>query len=98
MLVYLCLTRNTLFFRFYQVVLPDLYGRFIDDNFGAASIERDEMMRFINYVCNFNPAIQYSYDILEVTMNFLDSSIRIDGDRIATSIYTKLTDSHSYLQ
>ena len=87
-----------LIFSSYQGILPDLYKRFIDDGVGAASLKLEDLMQFINYICNFNPAIQYTYDISELTINFLDISLRIDGDDIATSIYTKPTDSHSYLQ
>ena len=87
-----------LIFESYQGVFPDLYRRYIDDGVGAASLERDELLQFINYICNFNPAIQYTYEISELTINFLDILLRTDGDSIVTSIYTKPTDSHSYLQ
>ena len=75
-----------------------MYNRYIDDGIGASSLHRPELMQFINYVCNFNPAIQYTYEISELTLSFLDISLRIDGDAISTSIYSKPTDTHSYLQ
>ena len=61
--------------------------RYIDDGIGAANLHRHELMQFINFVCNFHPAIEYTYEISELTTTFLDICLRIDGDAISTSIY-----------
>ena len=42
--------------------------------------------------------MQYTYEISELTIPFLDISTRVVGDCIATSVYTKPTDTHCYLQ
>ncbi|XP_077861941.1 uncharacterized protein LOC144342970, partial [Saccoglossus kowalevskii] len=90
--------QEELFFSSFQGTKPECYVRYIDDGFGAVSSSRDELLQFIDFVNNFNPAIQYPHEISEITLPFLDISTKVDGDRISTSIYTKPTDSHCYLQ
>ncbi len=51
----------------------------------------------INYVNNFYPALQFTWEISETSVSFLDILISINGNRLLTSVFYKPTDSHSYL-
>ena len=55
------------------------------------------MEQFINYVNNFHPALQFTWEISETSVSFLDILISINGNRLVTSVFYKPTDSHSYL-
>eukprot|EP00061_Rhincodon_typus_P001539 g15060.t1 len=70
-----------------------LFLRYIDDIFGAASLSHPELEKFIEFASNFHPALTISDSFLP----FLDISVSISGDRLATNIHHKPTDSHSYL-
>ena len=76
---------------------PDLFGRYIDDRLGTASCTRADLERFINYVNGFHHALKFIWEISETSVSFLDISVSINGDALATSVSSKPTDSHSYL-
>ena len=67
--------------------VPELFGRYIDDCFGATSCGRPELDRFIQFVRNtFHPALEFTWEISTSSVTFLD-----------ISVHYKPTDSHSYL-
>ena len=84
-------------FECYTGPLPDFYGRFIDDCLGTASCSRTELDCFINFVNNFHPALQFTWEISETSVSFLDILVSINGNGLSTSVFYKPTDSHSYL-
>ncbi len=84
-------------FELYTDPIPDYLGRYIDDCVGTASCSRGELEQFINYVNNFHPALQFTWEISETSVSFLDILISINGNRLVTSVFYKPTDSHSYL-
>ena len=49
----------------YDSVRPEFYKRYIDDVFGATSMSREKLDRFISFVCNFHPAFQYTFEVSE---------------------------------
>ena len=59
---------------------------------------RDELEKFIMYLNNIHPKIKFTSDISDTHVNFLDTTVRIDLDRlIYTTLYEKPTDTHLYL-
>ena len=84
-------------FEQYTDPIPDYLGRYIDDCVGTASCSRGELECFINYVNNFHPALQFTWEISETSVSFLDILVSIIGNRLTTSVFYKPTDSHSYL-
>ena len=84
-------------FQQYTDPTPDYFGRYIDDCVGTASCSRGELEQFINYVNNFHPALQFTWEISETSVSFLDILVSINGNRLVTSVFYKPTDSHSYL-
>ena len=77
--------------------LPDYLGRYIDDCLGSASCSRVELESFIKFVNDFHPALQFTWEISETSVSFLDILVSINGNRLTTSVFYKPTDSHSYL-
>ncbi len=82
-------------FEQYTDPTPDYLGRYIDDCVGTASCSRGELEQFINYVNNFHPALQFTWEISETSISFLVILISINGNRLVTSVFYKPTDSHS---
>ena len=76
---------------------PELYDRYIDDCIGATSSTREEHTQFITAVNSFHPALQYTREISDTSLAFLDLKISIESNGLCTSVYYKPTDSHSYL-
>ena len=81
----------------YTGFVPQLHKRYIDDVVGAAQCTRPELEQFIDYVCNFHPALQFTFTISELELPFLDIKLAITNNRIQTSIHYKETDTHNYL-
>ena len=59
-------------FEQYAGPLPDYFGRYIDDCLGTASCSRVELEEFINFVNEFHPALQFTWEISETSVSFLD--------------------------
>ena len=81
----------------YTGFLPQLHKHYIDDVVGVAQCTRLELEQFIDYVCNFHPALQFTFTISELELPFLDIKLSINGSGIQTSVYYEETDTHSYL-
>ena len=76
---------------------PELFGHCIDDCLGATSCTKEELERFIGFVNSFRPALKFTWEISETSVTFLDINISVQDNNLATSVYYKPTDSHSYL-
>ena len=81
----------------YTGPLPDYLGRYIDDCLGSASCSCVELESFINFFNDFHPALQFTWEISETSVSFLDILISINGNMLTTSAFYKPTDSHNYL-
>jgi hypothetical protein len=73
--------------------IPDYLGRYIDDCLGTASCSRVELERFIKFVNSFHPALQFTWEISETSVSFLDILVSINGNKLFTSVFYKPTDS-----
>ena len=82
-------------FKCYTGLLPDFYGRFIDDCLGIASCSRTELDCFINFVNNFHPALEFTWEISETSVSLLDILVSINCNGLSTSVFYKPTDSHT---
>ena len=81
----------------YTGFVPQLHKRYIDDVVGAAQCSRLELDDFINYVSNFHPALQFTSNISDLELLFLDIKLKINNYNIQTSVHYKATDTHNYL-
>ena len=76
---------------------PELDKRLMDDVAGATSCSEQELQRFLEFASNYHPKIDYTWSILANKLPFLDIFIIPRDNCMATSVYYKDTDSHSYL-
>ena len=81
----------------YTGTVPQLYKRYINNVVGIACCSRAELEKYIAFVSNFHPALQFTHTISETELPFLGINLCISGDRIHASIHYKATDTHSYL-
>ena len=81
----------------YQGPFPQLIKRYIDDIVGGTSLPCQQLQQFIDFVSNFHPVLQFTYEIADTSLTFLDMQLTISDDRLSTSILCKATDSHSFL-
>ena len=49
----------------YKKPLPEICKRCIDDGIGATSLSYNQLLDFINFVQNFQPAVKFTYEISE---------------------------------
>lgn len=82
----------------YNNTFPELYCRFIDDIFGVTTMPKDDLMKWIDFVQNLHPNIDFTFSVSEEEMTFLDLKFSIAGGKIESTISYKTTDSHSYLK
>ena len=79
---------------------PELffYGRYRDDCFllWTGSVER--LHQFFNFINTLDERLKFTMEIGGDTLAFLDLLISIIGNRLFTTVYSKPTDSHLYLQ
>ncbi len=79
-------------FEQYTDLTPDYLDRYIDDCVGTASCYRGELEQFIDYVNNFHPTLQFTWEISETGVSFLDILVSINGNRLVTCVFYKLAD------
>ena len=81
----------------YFGIKPDLYKQYTDDDGGTASCSQEDLRQFLDFSSSFYPNPEYTWWVSTERLPFLDIYMKPQGDRIATSIHYKATDSHSYL-
>ena len=81
----------------YTGFVPQLHKCYIDEVVGAAQCSRLELEDFINHVSNFHPALQFTSNISDLELPFLDIKLKINNHSIQTSVHYKETDTHNYL-
>ncbi len=78
---------------------PLVWWRFIDDIFSIFVGTEDEVKQFTDKLNTLHPigAIKFTVEYSKEKVNFLDTTVYIKDNRLVTTLYTKPTDSHSYL-
>ncbi|XP_072051788.1 uncharacterized protein [Amphiura filiformis] len=73
----------------YNGIKPDLYRRYIDDIIGFSSCSRDDLEKFINYVKSFHPSLDFTFEISNNSLSFLDIQVLVnqDNNKLRTSVY-----------
>eukprot|EP00794_Sanderia_malayensis_P002763 gene2763-3196_t len=89
--------QEQLIFNTYNGPIPCLFERYMDDIIGATSLPLEDIHNFIHYTNSFHPALEFTWKITENSLPFLDILLTINNESIATSIYYKETDAHSFL-
>ena len=84
-------------------VKPLVWFRYIDDIFFIWTEGSDELAEFIKYAQDFSKerkmksTIRFEVHQSTESVNFLDVKICFNGTNISTSLFTKPTDAHMYL-
>ena len=77
---------------------PTRYFRYIDDCFMVYDHGETELHKFMEYLNSYHPTIKFTYECSKDTINFLDVQVtKTPNGDLATDLYTKPTDAHSYL-
>ena len=77
---------------------PKLWKRYIDDIFMIWPHGQEELDRFITYINNYHRTIKFTMESSNNSIPFLDVlEYRSDSNTLETTIYSKPTDSKSYL-
>lgn len=97
---YACLYMGSLeakLFAAYTGPKPEYFGRYIDDCLLITSLSEPDLISFIKFANNLDPAIKFTYEISTTQIPFLDILISLNQNTISTSIFYKPTASHAYL-
>ena len=77
---------------------PTFYVRYIDDVFLIWPHGLQELLNFKNFVNSFHCTIKFTMEYSQSHLPFLDTVVHLTGSSLETSLFTKPTDSHCYLQ
>ena len=77
---------------------PLVWLRFIDDIFMIWTHGMEELLQFLNHLNSCHTSIKFTHECSTSPVNFLDIIVKLINNHIQTSLYTKPTDSHSYLR
>ena len=82
-----------------KINFPELrsWFRFRDDTFVLWRGTVERLNNFFTVLNSFDKNLQFTMDIGGKSLNFLDLSISIRGNSLVTSVYSKPTDAHLYL-
>ncbi len=84
-------------FQSYQSV-PEMFLRYIDDILRITSMAPCVLNNWIDLMQNLHPSIDFTVDISNDKVTFLDAEFRNVQGQLVTSVHYKPTDSHSYLR
>ena len=73
------------------------WKRYLDDCFMFWSKTKEELSNFHQLLNDIHPSIQFTMDMQEEELPFLDIMIIKKDDKIITDLFYKKTDSHQYL-
>jgi hypothetical protein len=76
---------------------PLVWLRFIDDIFMIWTHGEESLQEFVTYLNSCVDSIKFTVESSETNVNFLDMKVKVKDQRIHTDLYSKPTDSHSYL-
>ena len=74
-----------------------LFVRFIDDLLLVWKGSEEELLKFLEIINTLHLSIKFDYQYSRESVNFLDTTIKITGTRLTTTLYTKPTDRKAYL-
>jgi hypothetical protein len=76
---------------------PLVWLRFIDDVFMIWTHGEDALAEFVDFINSCVDSIKFTAEYSKFAVNFLDMKVKLQDNMIITDLYTKPTDSHSYL-
>ena len=79
-----------------EYTLP-LYLRYIDDIFLIFPYSEQDLTKFMTYMNNAHPTIKFTEEHSRSEIVFLDTIVKRLDENLYKDLYTKPTDTHSYL-
>ena len=79
-----------------QSIKHSVWKPFIDDVFFIWTDSEGNLERFLKELNGFHPSITFTFEKLEMKVNFLDVVIKIKSGRLSTDLCSKLLDSYQY--
>jgi hypothetical protein len=80
-----------------RTLKPTVYFRFLDDGFMLWEHGLTTLLEFMDDFNKVHPSIKFTVQNSEKEIAFLDTLVRISGDRLTTTLYRKPTDNPIYL-
>ena len=78
---------------------PKTWLRYIDDIFFIWEHGETELKNWATYLNESHDRIKFTMEYSKEKVNFLDVTVKVETDnKLSTDLYTKQTDSHSYLR
>ena len=77
--------------------VPTTFLRFIDDIFMIFPGSNLDFDFFLNFANTFHSTIKFTAECSDSDVVFLDTRVKRNGRKLYTTLYTKETDTHSYL-
>ena len=74
-----------------------MYVRFIDDLLLIWKGSEEELLKFLKEINEVHPTIKFDFKCSRESIDFLDTTIKITGKKLTTTLYTKPTDRRAYL-
>jgi hypothetical protein len=79
-------------------IQPHTWIRYIDDVFCIWTEGEESFQAFVDHLNTCHESIKFTSEHSYTSVNFLDTTVGITDNRITTDLYTKPTDTHSYLR
>jgi len=77
--------------------IPIFYKRYIDDGFGFWTHGLEKLNEFLMFANQIDESIQVEMRVGGKEIEFLDTIVKIEDRKVITSLYTKPSDKHMYL-
>ena len=77
---------------------PKVWWRFIDDIFLVWPHGTETLTTFLRFLNEKHNTIQFTWEYSSSEIHFLDVTIKLHNGNYSTTLYTKPTDGHTYLQ
>ena len=76
---------------------PYLWWKYTDDIVFLWEHEEETLKTFIEHLNEKYPIIKFTAEWSQTSINFLDVTVSLIGEKITTILYVKATNSHQYL-
>jgi hypothetical protein len=77
---------------------PHLWKRYIDDVFCIWTAGQETFDDFVTHLNQSHTSIKFTSEQSNKEVSFLDTKVILHNNRLTTDLYTKPTDTHSYLR
>ena len=76
---------------------PLVWWRYIDDVFMISPHGEEKLNEFVNLLNPYHETIKFAHEVSPSKINFLDFTVLLHNNSIATDLHVKSTDNHQYL-